>query len=1250
LLEVYNLCIASLCANLSPRFVIGLIVKNTSDSNKPKVVSECCTTIGKIIIDYGVHSINLKDVVEYAKAGLGQANPVIKKASQSLTVTIYSYIGDKLTPLLSDVKEATLKVLQEEFSKTEIITNATFKSVKGEEAPKSMDPRKMLDDVLPRANIEKLITPAILKKLADGNWKIRKEGLDDIEGILESNGMRILPIGLEVLIKALVGRINDPNKSLVRQCLLLTGKLAAALGMESKNFARHLLPPIISCLADKMNLLRQDAMTAINKWAEEAGTDIIIVHASAPLCIENPELRSELLGWLLEHKDKFKENDMKPYVQGTLACLQDKTAPIRVKAESLFEEIVKCIGFESFNPYLKDIKPAVMSTLTTIFDKYRHRSAPELDTSDSISLPPKRSKDPPTTARSGSKESQKSKGSGPLKMPSDSDLKTSTRRQSERKSTLPSFDIGILVNGSKSKRLEAEAKCKWTVEDIRQDYQDKLKEQMRTSLTPDLFALVYNKDFKKQLEGVNHITNLIPAQTKEIIEVLDVIFKWVWVRMQEVTNTQLIKGILEMLDILINTLQKESYQLQDIEANLFLPIICEKSGQNNVQFKNMIRGIIHFTAKIYPPDRVFMIVLVGCNSKNTKSKVECLEELAELIKEYGIEITHAKDIKSIAKHASSTDNNVRTTAVQTMGEIYKLIGEKVWGMIGEIPDKVKDLFEQRFRAVSGTMLKRGSKDCISKITTPKNKSLGTSFDGSRAATPVLQKEEDFKELSKTDSKSILRVPLLDIKDIKDSSDSSPITQSKLITIESSKIPDIKDIPDIPPDIPKPKPIVQEEKKIPIQDMEIPNESLLYEHIKIPTESLLYDPFKFDESTSDLDRHIETLRNGDMSSRVDALVAINDIVLNNLETHKEELQKKANQLSDALTKVIIITFDKPINEIPLRFAKYFLNVVHKVCCTKIIMRELNETSLFALAEQILIRLLIEELEKLGEKGEGELMLRTLNGTMLRILEHCRPTRIFLVLIRLLTKHKSGASLQKMTGLIIRCLLKLTRIMASLINQIEIDKLLLAMHEYLVQSKLSSSDDAGSKTIKTILTEVVKLQGPAVWQAYEEIKKHPVPDVQIEKWINAMISSSSYTVNNVVSPKNQLTDPVLSEIFSVVRQDYNTGLNQLRNHLEKNPNADIKYFLSTLPEETQKKINEDLEEWKNNKNSNKEPNPSGYNFQEFKQRLIIMKERYGLIDSKGKTELTDAITDLKAKVSTSKSTEDTIKSRIQKFKGS
>ena len=715
IVDAYLLCIYSLSEVIGPRFVVSLLIKNTTELCKPKIVSECCSCIEKIITDFGVHTVHIKDVIDYAKLGLNQANPVIKKAAQSLTLAIYKFMGEKLLPMLADVKESTLKMMNEEFSKTEVITTATFKAVKGEVALQ-VNPQKMLNDAIPRNNIEKLITPALLKKVSDPDWKVRKEGLEDVEGILESSHMRIQPSGLETLVKSLVSRLADPNKSLVRQTLALSAKFASALGQDSKIFARQLLPAIIICLADKQNLLRQDAMLTLNKWADEAGADIVIIYSAGPINTDNPELRSELLRWLLDHKALFKVVDMKPHIQGVLACLQDRSAQIRALAESMFSEVVEIVGFEAFQPYLKDIKPAVMNTLNLIFDKYKH----EVESGASVSLPP-RTPRPSTlsTTRSISKEVPAKRLSTII--PSDLDIKSPLRKTKSVANNIQ--DAGIITVGSKEKRLELESKNKWTIEDIRPDYQLKLKDQMKTCLSADLNNLLNNSDFKKQVEGVIQLTGIISSQKREAIDILDIIFRWIWIKLQENTNTQLIKAILEMIQCVLNILIEENYQLQDIEGALFFPMICEKTGQNNAQFQSLARSILHSSTKIYPPEKVFAFVLAGCSSKNTKSKVECLEEVAAIIHEFGIGICQAKDVKIIAKHASSQDNNVRTAAVQTMGEIYKFAGEKVWAMVGDIPDKIKDLFDQRFRTVAGgnshTIARRGSaRDSISKILSP----------------------------------------------------------------------------------------------------------------------------------------------------------------------------------------------------------------------------------------------------------------------------------------------------------------------------------------------------------------------------------------------------------------------------------------------------------------------------------------------------------------------------------------------------
>lgn len=155
----------------------------------------------------------------------------------------------------------------------------------------------------------------------------------------------------------------------------------------------------------------------------------------------------------------------------------------------------------------------------------------------------------------------------------------------------------------------------------------------------------------------------------------------------------------------------------------------------------------------------------------------------------------------------------------------------------------------------------------------------------------------------------------------------------------------------------------------------------------------------------------------------------------------------NELVDAFTFVMKDIFRYPVHEIPLRFTKYFITIVNKTCASKEIMREVSETRVLELVEQLLTRLLIENLDKIGENKEGELILKNLNSSMLRMLENCQHTHIFCTLFGLLKKYKDDRSMPKLPGLIIKCLLKLSKIMERIIEKLDLERFLISVHEYL-----------------------------------------------------------------------------------------------------------------------------------------------------------------------------------------------------------
>jgi hypothetical protein len=70
-------------------------------------------------------------------------------------------------------------------------------------------------------------------------------------------------------------------------------------------------------------------------------------------------------------------------------------------------------------------------------------------------------------------------------------------------------------------------------------------------------------------------------QPSEMLEVLDLIFKWANLRMTDSSNTQLSTSILDFFAILIRTMHESGYQMVDNEASILLGTLCDKTGINN---------------------------------------------------------------------------------------------------------------------------------------------------------------------------------------------------------------------------------------------------------------------------------------------------------------------------------------------------------------------------------------------------------------------------------------------------------------------------------------------------------------------------------------------------------------------------------------------------------------------------------------------------------------------------------------------
>jgi len=133
---------------------------------------------------------------------------------------------------------------------------------------------------------------------------------------------------------------------------------------------------------------------------------------------------------------------------------------------------------------------------------------------------------------------------------------------------------------------------------------------------------------------------------------------------------------------------------------------------------------------------------------------------------------------------------------------------------------------------------------------------------------------------------------------------------------------------------------------------------------------------------------------------------------------------------------------------------------------------------------------------------------LNGSMLRCLENCNKTSIFCVLFNLLRRHKDNAVQVKLPGLIIKCLLKLSKILEKLINELDIERVLICIHLYLISinhEAKTSNDEMGIRIVKTLVHEMVKVKKHAILESYKVVERHEIEDKHLQRWIKIILNT-------------------------------------------------------------------------------------------------------------------------------------------------
>ncbi|CAM6101171.1 unnamed protein product [Calypogeia fissa] len=1011
-------CLTAFCESVEPEFVVRRLLEVWKEAKNPKVVSEGLLWMVTALEDFGPGHIPVKDVIEFCKdVALQSSAAPTRNAAVKVIGALHKSCGPDIKLYFADVKPAVQTLVNAECEKNPFTGESVLPKRKTRASTAA--PAGGGADSLPREDISGKLTGTLMKNFTNADWKLRQESLETVGTILQEANMRIQPTGILELLGALKARLSDSNKNLVILTLATLGNLSKALGPAFEKSLKLINLEVLKCLGDNKKLMREAAIKTLDAWLGVVPLGRLIPYVTPALlelklCADG---RKDVLEWLLKNVGPLdNQSDISLLVKAIGSGAQDKNAEVRKAAELLFAELVKTCGQDVLGKAIKSVQGPGMLVLLGLMDRYRV-SGDSAGGKESSSV--ENSKGGPAAAAAASKTP------GTRNSARGSAVRSASTSRGSVGAKVPKADavaaaLDASVQGQALLNLRdchKEEREKPTIrrgkfEEPRDDQIQDVENDLVKFFREDVHRRLLSPDFRKQVEGVDILQRSIPENLKGLIEVFDILLRWVVLRVCE-SNTICLLKVLDFLQELFTGLRIDGYTMTDWEAVNIFPCLVEKAGHNIEKVREKMRELMRVLCCLYPCSKIFVYITEGLRSKNNRTRIECVEHIGFMIERYGIEVGGpGKCLNGVVALTTERDGELRKASLNTLATAYQILEEDVWKYLGKLTDIQRSLLDEKFKWKAREMDKKGLRRVADDNGSDSVEHSGESPRSRNGAPTHNLVSQNAASVQPNLSGSTLMQT------------ASPVDwRDAIVAIETATMTE----------------------KV-VEGMKI----ICYE---------------LEQAVGDVDGGL-----------------------------LDEIAQSADQLVGSLTARVASTFTAGISGSSTRACKYVLNTLMQTFQVKRLACEIRVNTLHALITELLLWLLDDRVPLLDD---GSQLLKALNVLMLKILENANRTSAFVVLIDLL--HPSFGipqlgssrapadgvlSSQRFSDLVVKCLIKLTKVLGSTITEVDLDRLLQSIHECFQQlgleeiRKRAGADDKPLRMVKTVLHELVKLRGTAI----------------------------------------------------------------------------------------------------------------------------------------------------------------------------
>ena len=679
-------------------------------------------------------------------------------------------------------------------------------------------------------------------------------------------------------------------------------------------------------------------------------------------------------------------------------------------------------------------------------------------------------------------------------------LNNNENNNGKNKLFLPNYKI---KKGVKEKRYEKDKKNNFFSELQNFDYLPKIKESFKNIFNNDFITKLFSNDLRGINSAISQLKYFLDESLNtnneenfsKLIDNLDLILKVIASKIYNNQTASLIKTFFIFADTLINIYKIKRYVFNDTEINILINAFVDKLTNTNLILKETACNLIWFLNDQIEHSKTFITLVHLLEYKNAKIKSEIIDLIIKLFENSNFDLyVITKVLKILIREYFDSDFSSKKKVLFLLQNIYNIIGNEFWKYTIFLSSKDRDELEN-YLDIEENDMNYEQKDSSREYDIEDFSGSGFGEDELIGNNNLRHKESNNNgDINQDEIK--LHINYFNEKDEK-INNNNKINENKNHLFKRS----ITD-------------------KIKFQNRKDEKENQNIDVNNYKTNITIKNGFPNDInedltsrciSEKELLEALDTLTNPE-EDLVEAILNIHQIVYRNYIQNKKILIQNSDKIISSFIEIITKLFStEPLR---IKIIKYYILVLCKLCNIKEMIENIVLVTEKNLIVLVLSNLLRENLNKMGENGEGMDIYKSLNSIITHVIEYCDITNNIEIIIELEQKYRKDNP--KLAEYSARCLIIILQNIKNLWDKINYQKIFGKIYEILEDFLLENKGlQLKEKTDQTILITLRNLVNELT-----KAKKDNILD-DYNKWIQEMnINNEKYILNWIKESINRI----------------------------------------------------------------------------------------------------------------------------------